>query len=304
MNRLFESKAIAEAYKKYRPQPPQFIVDEAIKYLRDRSPPSKDDDGKFGRLVDVGCGSGQSTAIFAPYFRQITGVDPSENQIERAKADNKIAHIEYKVGSGERLPLEDGSVDMVLVGQAVHWFDWDRFFRECARVLTPSGCLFAFGYCQPRVSLDGSDDEQLNRKCRQVVRDFLDDRCRFDSRIARLDDGYREFLARVPSHDKRHGGADREMTQRMTLQDFVNYVSSFSGYRNHVTDTVAELMRGDARLDEREAARVYADQHDILKEMEATLRRLWSVPDARPSSQVAIRVACDVPMVMASRLEV
>ena len=46
-------------------------------------------------------------------------------------------------GRAEDIPLPDASVDAVLVGQAMHWFDLDRAIPEIARVLTPGGVLAA-----------------------------------------------------------------------------------------------------------------------------------------------------------------
>jgi SAM-dependent methyltransferase len=44
-------------------------------------------------------------------------------------------------GSAEEIPLPDASVDAVLVGQAMHWFDLSRAIPEIARVLVPGGVL-------------------------------------------------------------------------------------------------------------------------------------------------------------------
>src|SRR5579859_5552691 len=49
--------------------------------------------------------------------------------------------VRSEPGSAEALPLADGSVDAVLAGQAMHWFDLDRALPEIARVLTPGGVL-------------------------------------------------------------------------------------------------------------------------------------------------------------------
>ncbi len=46
----------------------------------------------------------------------------------------------------EHTALADGSVELVAVAQALHWFDRPRFFAECARVLRPGGVLAAWGY--------------------------------------------------------------------------------------------------------------------------------------------------------------
>ncbi|MEV4259612.1 class I SAM-dependent methyltransferase, partial [Spirillospora sp. NPDC049652] len=44
-------------------------------------------------------------------------------------------------GAAEEIPLPDGSVDAVVVGQAMHWFDLDRAYPEIHRVLTPGGVV-------------------------------------------------------------------------------------------------------------------------------------------------------------------
>jgi SAM-dependent methyltransferase len=46
-------------------------------------------------------------------------------------------------GSAEQIPLPGASVDAILVGQAMHWFDLDQAIPEIARVLTPGGVLAA-----------------------------------------------------------------------------------------------------------------------------------------------------------------
>ena len=77
--------------------------------------------GKWDLLVDAGCGSGQSTHLFFPYFRRIVGVDPSANQIAQAKdkhgadANNNVT---FSVGVAEKLgSVKDGSANMVIAGQ-------------------------------------------------------------------------------------------------------------------------------------------------------------------------------------------
>jgi len=44
-------------------------------------------------------------------------------------------------GSAEEIPLPDASLDAVLAGQSMHWFDLDRALPEIARVLEPGGVL-------------------------------------------------------------------------------------------------------------------------------------------------------------------
>ena len=52
---------------------------------------------------------------------------------------------------GETLNVEDSSIDLLTVCQAVHWFDLDTFYKEVKRVLKPNGVLALYGYFTPIV---------------------------------------------------------------------------------------------------------------------------------------------------------
>ena len=57
------------------------------------------------------------------------------------------SNIEYRQGAAENLHfVRDGSVDMVVAGQAAHWFDQSRLFPELKRVMRKGGTLAFWGY--------------------------------------------------------------------------------------------------------------------------------------------------------------
>jgi SAM-dependent methyltransferase len=92
---------------------------------------------------EAGCGSGQASRGLAARFDRVHATDPSAQQIAQATAPG---NVRFSVEPGERCSLPDASVDAVCVAQALHWFDRDAFFAECARVLRPGGVLVAWGY--------------------------------------------------------------------------------------------------------------------------------------------------------------
>ena len=92
---------------------------------------------------EAGCGSGQASRGLAAHFDRVHATDPSAQQIAQASAP---ANISFAVEPGKRCSLPDASVDAICVAQALHWFDRDAFFAECARVLRPGGVLVAWGY--------------------------------------------------------------------------------------------------------------------------------------------------------------
>ena len=69
----------------------------------------------------------------------MVAVEPSEGM--REELVRAVPAAEVLDGTAESIPLDDGSVDAVVVGQAFHWFDGVRALAEIARVLTPGGGL-------------------------------------------------------------------------------------------------------------------------------------------------------------------
>ncbi|XP_077997390.1 putative methyltransferase DDB_G0268948 [Glandiceps talaboti] len=84
-------------------------------------------------VVDVACGTAQGTRILSPYFDKVIGCDASPDQIKMAQHTEKLPNIEYRVGTAEDLPIESGTVDVLTVASAIHFFELDKFFKEADR---------------------------------------------------------------------------------------------------------------------------------------------------------------------------
>jgi SAM-dependent methyltransferase len=92
---------------------------------------------------DCGCGNGQATEPLTQRFTHVVGTDLSAPQIAQAQPQPSI---EYRVAPAEDSGLADASVDLVSIAQALHWFDFDRFYAEVRRVLKPGGIVVAWTY--------------------------------------------------------------------------------------------------------------------------------------------------------------
>lgn len=92
-------------------------------------------------VLDLAAGTGKLTAGLLPLDVTVTAVEPDDEM--RAHLSREFPQVTAVAGTAEEIPLADGSVDAVVVGQAFHWFDRARALDEIARVLRPGGVLGA-----------------------------------------------------------------------------------------------------------------------------------------------------------------
>lgn len=81
---------------------------------------------------DCATGNGQAAVFLSEYFRQVIASDASKEQIENAQPRK---NIRYEVFPAERTTLANNSIDLITIGQALHWFDLNDFYKEAKRVL-------------------------------------------------------------------------------------------------------------------------------------------------------------------------
>ena len=104
-------------------------------------------------LVDVGCGSGNLIIQVAKKYPSLDliGVDLSSEILELAKKraveNNLNEKIGFKIGSVEKLPFSDKSVDFVLSTLSLHhWEAPKQAFGEIFRILKDKGVLLIFDF--------------------------------------------------------------------------------------------------------------------------------------------------------------
>lgn len=122
--------AVAAAYAEHRPGYAAGAVDWVLAPVHDRRPV---------RVVDLGAGTGKLTAALAWPGAVVTAVEPDPAML--AELRRLLPGVRTRAGRAEDIPLPDGSADVVVAGQAAHWFDMGRALPEIARVLAPGGVL-------------------------------------------------------------------------------------------------------------------------------------------------------------------
>jgi SAM-dependent methyltransferase len=131
---------VADLYAKHRPDYPEAALD----YLIHRCGL-----GPGSLLVDVGCGTGISSRLFARRGVPVVGVEPNADMRSRAAAEPLppgVPQPVYCEGRAEATGLPGGTADVALAAQAFHWFDAEAALREFHRVLKPGGYAAVMGY--------------------------------------------------------------------------------------------------------------------------------------------------------------
>jgi SAM-dependent methyltransferase len=90
-------------------------------------------------VLDLGAGTGKLTATLVALDADVVAVEPDPAML--AELRRALPGVAAVAGSAEALPLADASVDAVLAGNALHWFDLAAAGAELARVLAPGGIL-------------------------------------------------------------------------------------------------------------------------------------------------------------------
>ncbi len=122
----------AQQYSSARPTYPDALFKYLVTQVKHRD-----------LVWDCATGNGQAALQLAPYFKSVIATDGSQTQLAEAKP---CSNVEYRIAMAEESGIDSGSVDLITVAQAVHWFDFDKFYAEARRVLKPDGIIAIWCY--------------------------------------------------------------------------------------------------------------------------------------------------------------
>ena len=134
----------ASSYDRARPMPPPALLDLLTQLIHLPHP---------ALVVDLGSGTGLSTAIWGERAEQVIGIEPNADMRKEAVHNVEdhpyAAHIEYREGVAHQTGLPDGCADIVTAAQAFHWMEPTATLAEIARILRPGGLFAAYDYDSP-----------------------------------------------------------------------------------------------------------------------------------------------------------
>lgn len=217
MTTLFQNARQVAHYASYRPTYPAALFDRIAAATAAKT-----------AAADIGCGTGQATHRLVNIFDQVTGLDPSETQIQAARQ----AHPEtdFVVGRESQLPFPDSSLDCITSAQAAHWFDLPAFYAQVDRVLKPKGGVLAIWcYGMPRFAQHPELQRAVNHDLYEtVLGPYWDERRRIVEHLYKdletIDKLYKDYKT------ERIQDETLNIERNVSGSEIIGYLRSWSGY--------------------------------------------------------------------------
>ena len=201
----FSSKS--SSYAKYRPTYPQ----ELYQFLKEKL-------HKTEKAWDCGTGNGQVAGELAKFFKEVQATDISQQQLDNAIIQ---PNIHYSVQTAEKTNFPDNSFDLITVAQAIHWFNFETFYKEVARVLKPDGIIPVIGYSL--FKSNSETDEVILKFYHDIVGPFWDEERKY------LDEKYKT----IPFPFKEIESPRFEQEYQWTFAHLIGYLKTWSAVKHY-----------------------------------------------------------------------
>jgi len=173
----------------------------------------------FDSAWDCGTGNGQVANTLATRFKTVYGTDISATQLQHAQ---KRENILYKQERAEATSIPEHSIDLITIAQAIHWFDFDNFYKEVSRVAHPGALIAAWTYTTL----------QLTPAVNEVIGHFYWDITRpyWDKERELVDTGY----STIPFPFEEIKAPEFNIVKRYTLSQLIGYLRTWSGVKHYM----------------------------------------------------------------------
>lgn len=170
---------------------------------------------------DCATGNGQAAVGLAEFFATVIATDASAAQVAAATPHPQVR---YAVAPAEASGIASHSVDLLTVGQALHWFDFPAFYAEAARVLKPGGVLGVWSYGLMQVS--PAVDAAVWRLYEPILGPYWPEERRY------VEEQYRT----LPFPCQEIASPRFAMEARWTLEQLMGYLGTWSAVRRYCNE--------------------------------------------------------------------
>lgn len=198
----------ASLYAAFRPQYPSDLYAYIYKHV-----------DTFNAAWDCATGNGQVASVLSTTFDMVYATDISDAQLSQA---HKMQNIIYSKASAESSGLKTAHIDLITVGQAIHWFDTKLFYEEAIRVGRENAtiCYWGYGLLQINEAIDQIIDHFYNK----TVGPFWDPERKI------IDNNYNDIVFPL----KQQKSANFLLQVRWSLDHLLGYLSSWSAVQKYI----------------------------------------------------------------------
>ncbi|ERM97762.1 hypothetical protein AMTRI_Chr01g129710 [Amborella trichopoda] len=178
---------------------------------------------------DVGTGSGQAAVSLANLYKNIVATDISQQQLSFAHPHPNVRylHTPFSMPPTDvtRAIAPQGSVDLVTVAQALHWFDPNTFYQQVKWLLKKPGGVFA-AWCYTLPKVNEAVDSILANLYTTSDHFWASERKLVDAEYRTL-----EFPFEPVEGEEHTGPFVFERTREMDLEAFLTWIRTWSAYQ-------------------------------------------------------------------------
>ncbi len=200
----------ATQYALYRPDYPEVLYSYILGLCKERK-----------IAWDCGTGNGQVATKLSEYFEQVYATDISEKQLSNAI---KKENIHYSLQPAERTSFSKNFFDLIVVAQAIHWFDFDLFYQEVKRTIKPNGLLIVVGYGLLKVNPE--IDEIINTFYHNTIGPY------WDAERHYIDEEYKT----IPFPFEELSGPDMLSILDWSFEHFMGYINTWSAVQHFIKE--------------------------------------------------------------------
>lgn len=200
----------AKLYAAFRPTYPHDLYQFIFKHVN-----------QFDSAWDCATGNGQVAQHLAQRFTKVFATDISTQQLDNAiKSDN----IRYSAQPAENTNFQNQSFDLITVGQALHWFDLDKFYAQVNRVAKPDALLAVWGYALCAIS--PKIDKYFLHFYNHIVGTY------WDSARKKIEEEYRT----VPFPFQEIKAPTFSIQVQWKLEQFAGYLTTWSATQKYIKE--------------------------------------------------------------------
>jgi ubiquinone/menaquinone biosynthesis C-methylase UbiE len=198
----------SKGYANFRPRYPAALYDFLYAHIT-----------TFDKALDIATGNGQVATELSKKFNEVHATDISAKQLAEAPA---LPNVFYKVEEAEESSFPGNYFDLITVAQAIHWFDFDKFYSTAKKLLKQDGIIAVIGYGP--ISVNDLVDPWLRYFYKNITGPY------WDKERTYVD----ELYTTIPFPFTEIAAPALKMEYEWTKEQFVGYVNTWSAVQHFI----------------------------------------------------------------------